>query len=223
MNYVVRVSLWANGRHLPNRWLHYQAATMKRQKSISDFSFTNKQAKQNEQTNQVSTVTSTTNPKCPSPPRTPTTCQALASCSPPASSQAKQSPWEYYRKQYFEVLDLRNNELSYCFDQSNFRVVIYMEKLLVAAASGKQVTLPSSVMSLYAEDFDIAMNAMCTNCWNCWNCFHDPSHYSISWKILPAFKWTWLVLQRNSSSKMSDADWSSGSSRNTNLCQFFFT
>ena len=34
-------------------------------------------------------------------------------------------------------------------------------------------------------------------------------------------KWTWLLLQRNSSSKISDADWSSGSSRTTNVSQFF--
>ncbi|KAK0131373.1 Zinc finger MYM-type protein 1 [Merluccius polli] len=65
-----------------------------------------------------------------------------------------ESPSEYYRKQYFEVLDLLNNELSRRFDQSDFGLVMDMEKLLVAAASGKQVTLPSSVTSLYAEDFD---------------------------------------------------------------------
>ena len=34
-------------------------------------------------------------------------------------------------------------------------------------------------------------------------------------------KWTWLLLQRNSSSKMCDADWSLGSSRTTNISQFF--
>lgn len=56
-----------------------------------------------------------------------------------------------------EVLDLLNNELSHHFDQSDFGVVMDMEKLLVAAASGKEVTLPSSVTSLYAEDFDLSM------------------------------------------------------------------
>ena len=47
-----------------------------------------------------------------------------------------------------------NNELSRRFDQNDFGVVQDMEKLLVAAASGKQVTLPSSVTSSYAEDLD---------------------------------------------------------------------
>ena len=68
---------------------------------------------------------------------------------------AFESPSEYYRKRYFEVLDLLNNELTRRFDQSDFGVVMDMEKLLVAAASGKQVTLPSSVTSLYAKDFDL--------------------------------------------------------------------
>ncbi len=71
------------------------------------------------------------------------------------TAHAFESPSEYYRKQYFEVLDLLNNELSHRFDQSDFGVVMDMEKLLVAAASGKQVTLPSSLTSLYAEDFDL--------------------------------------------------------------------
>ncbi|CAK6981622.1 uncharacterized protein LOC108716737, partial [Scomber scombrus] len=70
------------------------------------------------------------------------------------TEHAFESPSEYYRKQYFEVLDLLNNELSCRFDQSDFGVVMDMEKLLVAAASGKQVMLHSSVTSLYAEDFD---------------------------------------------------------------------
>ena len=42
-----------------------------------------------------------------------------------------QSPSEYYRKQYFEVLDLLNNELSRRFDQNDSGVVQDMEKLLV--------------------------------------------------------------------------------------------
>lgn len=63
-------------------------------------------------------------------------------------------PSTYYRKQYFEVLDLRNSELSRRFDQSDFGVVVDMEKMLVTAASGKEVTLPSSITSLYAEEFD---------------------------------------------------------------------
>lgn len=70
------------------------------------------------------------------------------------TEHAFKSPAGYYREQYFEMLDLLNNELSHRFDQSDFEVVMDMEKLLVAAASGKQVTLPSSVTSLYTEDFD---------------------------------------------------------------------
>ena len=80
----------ANGGHLLNRWLHCQAATVTWQKSVSDY-FTNKQATQNKQTTPASTVASTIDPECPSPPRSPTTCQALTSCSPPASSQATES------------------------------------------------------------------------------------------------------------------------------------
>lgn len=65
-----------------------------------------------------------------------------------------QSPSEYYRQQYFEVLDLMNCELGRHFDQKVFKVLVELEKLIFTAVSGEEVTLQPSIMSLYAADSD---------------------------------------------------------------------
>ncbi|KAL2102053.1 hypothetical protein ACEWY4_003814 [Coilia grayii] len=60
---------------------------------------------------------------------------------------------QYFRKEYFDVLDIIVNELDRRFDQHDFGVVEDIERLLVTAGNGDEVTVPSSMKSLYT-DFD---------------------------------------------------------------------
>lgn len=53
------------------------------------------------------------------------------------------------------MLDIIDNELDRRFDQHDFGVVVDIERLLVTAGNGGEVTLPSSITSLYKDlDFD---------------------------------------------------------------------
>lgn len=60
-----------------------------------------------------------------------------------APSHTFSSPEDYYRKQYFEVLDMLSGELARRFDQPTFSLLQEMERLLVDSCNGTMVT-PSS-------------------------------------------------------------------------------
>ena len=70
------------------------------------------------------------------------------------------TPEDYFRKQYFEVLDLLINELKRRFQQKRgMPVVTVLEKLLLDSANGKSTTgsgeLPEE-LQLYKNDIDLA-------------------------------------------------------------------
>ena len=60
-----------------------------------------------------------------------------------APSHKYSSPEEYYRQQYYEVLDILNEEMARQFDQATFILLQEMEQLLVDSCNGRTVT-PSS-------------------------------------------------------------------------------
>ncbi|XP_018118612.1 uncharacterized protein LOC108716737 [Xenopus laevis] len=64
------------------------------------------------------------------------------------------SPQEYYRREYYEVLDLIDHELTFRFAQKDVEVAIVLEQMLLTAATGKKVALPSSISNLYSSDFN---------------------------------------------------------------------
>ncbi|KAK3095241.1 hypothetical protein FSP39_012040 [Pinctada imbricata] len=61
----------------------------------------------------------------------------------------------YYRQQYYEALDLAKGELNARFDQKNMSVVQEIEALLLSAANGEDVSIPSSVADLYKNDISL--------------------------------------------------------------------
>lgn len=63
-----------------------------------------------------------------------------------------QSPEEFFRKQYFEVLDLLISELDRRFNQSTFDVLQEMETLLVESCNGKVVQPSEQLKKLYGND-----------------------------------------------------------------------
>ena len=65
------------------------------------------------------------------------------------------TPQDFYRKQYFEVLDLVSNELSRRFDQKDLKIVMEMEKLILSASNDDfkdQVVIPELMRNNYESD-----------------------------------------------------------------------
>lgn len=66
-----------------------------------------------------------------------------------------ETPKDYYRQKYFEVLDVVSNEISRRFNQSDLTTVADIEKMLLAAANGQEFTIPESVRTMYKEDLQM--------------------------------------------------------------------
>ena len=62
---------------------------------------------------------------------------------------------EYYRREYFEAIDIIKGELEQRFEQENFLFARQVEELLLKSANAKAVDLPERMKSLYCNDIDI--------------------------------------------------------------------
>lgn len=74
-----------------------------------------------------------------------------------ASNHHFATPQEYYRKQYFEVLDLLATELERRFDQNSFKTLQEIERVLVESCNGKScngknVQFSETFVNTYATD-----------------------------------------------------------------------
>ena len=65
------------------------------------------------------------------------------------------SPESYFRKQYFEVLDLLISELEGRFNQPCFSVLKEIESLLLSSSNDVTVQLPEKFSSFYGKDLDL--------------------------------------------------------------------
>ena len=67
------------------------------------------------------------------------------------------SPHDYFKQQYYEVLDLMLNEIDRRFDQPTFMILRDIEKLIVESCNGtdSEVKLPSTIDSMYATDLKL--------------------------------------------------------------------
>lgn len=65
---------------------------------------------------------------------------------------------EYYRRIYFEAIDLMDNAIDQRFDQPSFAAYAKMESLLVSALNSKDNSRELQVMeTTYADDVNVAM------------------------------------------------------------------
>ena len=65
---------------------------------------------------------------------------------------------DYYRAQYYEVLDLLGGEISRRFDQDSLALPIATEELLTKAANnveGSDISLPAKIIEAYSRDIDM--------------------------------------------------------------------
>ena len=62
---------------------------------------------------------------------------------------------EYYKREYFEAIDIINGELERRFLQESFSFVRQIEKLLLDSANAKSASLPEKVKSIYHQDIDM--------------------------------------------------------------------
>ena len=69
-----------------------------------------------------------------------------------ASNHHFATPQEYYRKQYFEVLDLLAAELERRFDQNSFKTLQEIERVLVDSCNGINVQFSEIFLNTYATD-----------------------------------------------------------------------
>ncbi len=69
-----------------------------------------------------------------------------------ASSHTYSLPEEYYRQQFYEVLDVLTQEMTRRFDQPTFTLLREMEKLVIDSCNGITVTPSSNFKELYASD-----------------------------------------------------------------------
>ena len=72
-----------------------------------------------------------------------------------ANSNRFLTPCDYYRKLYFEVLDIICNEVSRRFHQEDFDVVLDIEKTLIGAGNGEVVVIPNTVLTKYRDDLNM--------------------------------------------------------------------
>ena len=61
---------------------------------------------------------------------------------------------EYYRQQYYELLDLLIGELDSRFDQPTVGILEKVETLLLESANQKSPEIPTDVKELYRNDLD---------------------------------------------------------------------
>ena len=66
-----------------------------------------------------------------------------------------ETPKEYFRQRYFELLDIISNEISRRFDQKNFSVVAEIEQTILSAGNGQEVIIPEAVRSLCKVDLNM--------------------------------------------------------------------
>lgn len=71
------------------------------------------------------------------------------------------TPQEYYRRRYFEVLDLIKEELGRRFDQKSLAVPKAIEEMLLTACASQctstvDVSIPEVIASTYSQDINIA-------------------------------------------------------------------
>ena len=89
-------------------------------------------------------------------------CLALARRPPRkiddgSSPHVFETPKEYYRKTYYEVIDIIVQELSRRFDQVSLRLVMQIESTLLMAANNKgpeTITVDEMILTFYKHDFD---------------------------------------------------------------------
>ena len=62
---------------------------------------------------------------------------------------------EYYKRQYFEAIDIINAELERRFLQESFLFVREIKKLLLNSANAISISLPEKMESIYHEDLDL--------------------------------------------------------------------
>ena len=71
------------------------------------------------------------------------------------------TPQEYYRRQYFGVLDLIKEELGRRFDQKSLAVPKAIEEMLLTACASQctstvDISIPEVIASTYSQDINIA-------------------------------------------------------------------
>lgn len=69
-----------------------------------------------------------------------------------APSHAFSSAEDYYRQQYFEVLDILTEEMARRFDQATLSLLQDMERLLVDSCNGTSITPSSQFKEIYGSD-----------------------------------------------------------------------
>ena len=62
------------------------------------------------------------------------------------------SPQQYYRQQYYDVLDVLTSEMARRFDQATFSILQEMEHLLVSSCNGDALTFSSNFKEMYGSD-----------------------------------------------------------------------
>ena len=66
-----------------------------------------------------------------------------------------ETPKEYFRQRYFEVLDVISNEISRRFDQDDFSLVAEIEQIILSAGNGQEVVIPEAIRTAYKEDLNM--------------------------------------------------------------------
>ena len=72
-----------------------------------------------------------------------------------APSHTFSSPEDYYRKQYYEVMDTLTEEMARRFDQATFLLLQEMERLLIDSCNGIRVTASSNFKEMYGSDLNV--------------------------------------------------------------------
>ncbi|XP_028412593.1 zinc finger MYM-type protein 1-like [Dendronephthya gigantea] len=65
------------------------------------------------------------------------------------------TPEDYYRKQYFEVLDLLTAEIERRFDQNSFKIINEIEQLLLNPCNGVTVQFSEEFLEKYSTDVNV--------------------------------------------------------------------
>ena len=72
-----------------------------------------------------------------------------------SSSHVFQSPEEYFRKAYYEVIDMLTNELKKRFQHPSFITLHHMEELMIKSCNKDPISLSDDFCQLYSTDIDI--------------------------------------------------------------------
>ena len=67
-----------------------------------------------------------------------------------------QSPEDFFRKQYYEVLDLLISEITQRFNQPAFSVLQEMERMIIDSCNGKTHVMSSNFEVLYTDCLDMS-------------------------------------------------------------------